>query len=258
MQAWAKFFRTARWRSMSILFSSSSAALNFRSASSACLQLAWASAQFPFSHSRRPSFLHLLPQFMTWASVCTSARAREFFSSSSFSFVSFSAKHLQRASYSASMSSASSSPPASTRCRRPSRVSRLSFSSRHSRKVFRSCTDRFSMLFRWIQVMVYFVIGVTSRLMSGEQSSSSSAISPRLLFMAEMDSYCFSQVFRRESQCCSDRSSAFAKGFLAALCQNSGSPWSRSRLGLCRGSVMSSSICFRCHSLSLNLGSIFG
>mmetsp|Transcript_92307 Transcript_92307/g.287711 ORF Transcript_92307/g.287711 Transcript_92307/m.287711 type:complete len:401 (+) Transcript_92307:536-1738(+) len=258
MQACEKFFKTARWRSMSILFSVSSAALNFRSASSACRQLAWASAQLPFSHSSRPSFLHFVPQFMTCARVCTSASARELFSSSSFSLVSFSAKHLQRASYSASMTSASSSPFTSILCRRPSRVSLLSFSSRHSAKVFRSCMDRLSMLLRCIQVMVYFMMGVTSRLTSGETSSRSSAISPRLLFMSEMDSYCFSQVFFRLSQCCSDRRSAFAKGLLEALYQNSGSFWSSSRLGLCRGSVMSSSICFRCHSLSLNLGSSFG
>mmetsp|Transcript_108033 Transcript_108033/g.287636 ORF Transcript_108033/g.287636 Transcript_108033/m.287636 type:complete len:403 (-) Transcript_108033:277-1485(-) len=258
MHACAKFLRTARCKSRSVLLSSSSWALNLRRASSACLQLACASAQFPFSHSSMPSFLHFMPQFMTWARVCTSARDRESFSSSIFSLVSFSAKNFQRASYSASISSASVSPPMSIRLRRPCKVSWLSFSSRHSAKGFLSWIDRLSMLFMWIHVMVYCIIGVTSRFISGEQSSSNSAISPRLLFMSEMHSYCFSHVFLRESQCCSDRRSAFANGFRAALCQNSGSFWSRFKFGLCRGSVMSSSMFFRCHSLSLNLGSSCG
>mmetsp|Transcript_87954 Transcript_87954/g.244068 ORF Transcript_87954/g.244068 Transcript_87954/m.244068 type:complete len:212 (+) Transcript_87954:476-1111(+) len=113
MHAWAKFFSTAKWRSMISLFSPSSAALNLRRASSACIQLACASFQLPCSHSRRPSFLHLVPQFITWASVCVSATLRSCFSSSSFSLVSCSANPFQRTSYSCSIDSAASSPPRS-------------------------------------------------------------------------------------------------------------------------------------------------
>mmetsp|Transcript_55821 Transcript_55821/g.179177 ORF Transcript_55821/g.179177 Transcript_55821/m.179177 type:complete len:355 (-) Transcript_55821:640-1704(-) len=258
MHACARFFSTAMCRSMSIWFSLLSAALNFCRASSAWRQLAWASAQLPRSHSMRPSFLHLVPQFMTWASVWMSASLRSFLSSSSFSLASSEQTSLKRTSYSFIMASATWSPPMSILCRRPSNISRFSFSSTHSRNVFFSSTARLSMLFRCVHVIVYFMIGATIRLISVEQSSMSSAISSRRLFMSCTFSYCFSQVFRLESQCCSERSKALEKGFLAAWYQNSGSFVSRSRLGLCRGSVLSSSICCRCHSLSLNLGSILG
>mmetsp|Transcript_150496 Transcript_150496/g.483802 ORF Transcript_150496/g.483802 Transcript_150496/m.483802 type:complete len:213 (+) Transcript_150496:1231-1869(+) len=208
MQACDKFFNSAAWSPNNILLadSSLSGALNCLSVSSACRQLAWASAQLPRSHSKVPSFLHFWLQFMAAASTSTSATFRSWEATCSNSRARSSASIPCCASYSRSRSAAACSPPASSLRLMFWSMLTFSRSSRISRRSLRCTCARSNKFPNTVIVMENCMIGANNRFESFEHSSNNSAMISRFVFMSSTLAYCLIQSSLLFSQCFSDRS----------------------------------------------------